>query len=44
MYKIVCPNCGEDDINMIEYNYFECACGEEFDIERANVEEIPNRD
>lgn len=38
-YVIVCPNCGETDkLEEIDYNYFECECGEDFDIERAFVE------
>ena len=40
MYKLICPNCREDNITMIGHNYFECTCGEDFDIERADVEEV----
>ena len=38
-YVIICPNCGQSDkLQEIDYNYFECECGEDFDIERASVE------
>ncbi|BAO04744.1 uncharacterized protein CBO05P1_025 [Clostridium botulinum B str. Osaka05] len=39
-YVICCPNCGSCDLEQIDYNEFECKCGEEFDIERAEVEEL----
>lgn len=40
-YIIGCPNCGETDrLEMVDYNYFECQCGEDFDMERANAEEV----
>lgn len=40
-YVIVCPNChGSDNLEEVGFNYFECSCGEDFDIERATVEAI----
>lgn len=41
MYFIIkCPNCGNTDVEEINYHEFECECGENFGIERANLEEV----
>lgn len=39
-YVICCPNCGNSNLEEPDYNCFECECGEEFDIERAEVKEL----
>ncbi|GAA0082830.1 hypothetical protein [Clostridium sp. CTA-6] len=39
-YVICCPNCENHDLEQIDYNEFECECGEEFDIEKAEVKEL----
>jgi hypothetical protein len=40
MYIITCPNCGsQEDIEEVEFQQFECKCGEEFDISRATYDE-----
>lgn len=44
-YVIVCPNCNESDkLQETGYNYFECKCGEDFDIDRASTEDIETID
>ena len=39
MYILTCPNCGSQEFEEVEYQYFECECGENFDISRASYDE-----
>lgn len=39
MYIITCPNCGSQEVEEVEFQQFECKCGEEFDISRATYDE-----
>lgn len=38
MYIITCPNCGSQEIKEIEYQQFECGCGECFNISKASYD------
>lgn len=39
MYIIICPDCGNQDVKEVECGEFECSCGEDFSISRADYEE-----
>lgn len=40
-YIIKCPNCEcEGDLEEVNFQYFQCKCGEGFEIERAMIEEV----
>lgn len=38
-YIVYCPNCGSEDIKMVDYQEWECSCGEGFGVERAVIGE-----